>query len=147
MRRPLAGQYTSYAFGKRCQEAGVMPSMGSTGDAYDNAMAESFFATLEREVLDRSAPSAVPESGRGATGHLPVAGGLVQSAPAPLRPRLPVTHQLREETVAAERLKPKSVPVHGTGAGPLAVWAGIAAGTSIGIVVLLLFSGALAGKF
>jgi len=46
-------QYTSYAFGKRCQEAGVMPSIGSTGDAYDNAMAESFFATLEREVLDR----------------------------------------------------------------------------------------------
>ena len=30
-----------------------MPSMGSTGDAYDNAMAESFFATLEREVIDR----------------------------------------------------------------------------------------------
>ena len=46
-------QYTSYAFGKRCQEAGVMPSMGSVGDAYDNAMAESFFATLEREVIDR----------------------------------------------------------------------------------------------
>ncbi len=46
-------QYTSYAFGKRCCEAGVMPSMGSTGDAYDNAMAESFFATLEREVLNR----------------------------------------------------------------------------------------------
>lgn len=46
-------QYTSYAFGKRCQEAGIMPSMGSVGDAYDNAMAESFFATLEREVLSR----------------------------------------------------------------------------------------------
>jgi putative transposase len=46
-------QYTSYAFGKRCQEAGVMPSMGSVGDAYDNAMAESFFASLEREVLNR----------------------------------------------------------------------------------------------
>ena len=46
-------QYTSYAFGKRCREAGVMPSTGSTGDAYDNAMAESFFATLEREVLNR----------------------------------------------------------------------------------------------
>ena len=44
-------QYTSYAFGKRCQEAGIMPSMGSVGDAYDNAMAESFFATLEREAL------------------------------------------------------------------------------------------------
>ena len=46
-------QYTSTAFGKRCQEAGIMPSMGSVGDAYDNAMAESFFATLEREVLNR----------------------------------------------------------------------------------------------
>lgn len=46
-------QYTSYAFGKRCREMGVLPSMGSTGDAYDNAMAESFFATLEREVLNR----------------------------------------------------------------------------------------------
>jgi len=46
-------QYTSYAFGKRCREMNIMPSMGSTGDAYDNAMAESFFATLEREVLNR----------------------------------------------------------------------------------------------
>ena len=46
-------QYTSYAFGKRCVEANIVPSMGTVGDAYDNAMAESFFATLEREVLDR----------------------------------------------------------------------------------------------
>ena len=46
-------QYTSIAFGKRCAEAGVRPSMGSVGDAYDNAMAESFFATLECELLDR----------------------------------------------------------------------------------------------
>src|ERR1017187_8516338 len=48
-----ACQYTSYAFGKRCTEAGIRPSMGRVGDAYDNAMAESFFATLEREVIDR----------------------------------------------------------------------------------------------
>jgi putative transposase len=41
------------AFGKRCQQMGVMPSMGSVGDAYDNAMAESFFATVEKELLDR----------------------------------------------------------------------------------------------
>ena len=47
-------QYTSFAFGKRCQEAGVKPSMGSVGDAYDNALAESFFATLECELLDRT---------------------------------------------------------------------------------------------
>jgi putative transposase len=46
-------QYTSFAFGKRCQEMNVMPSVGSVGDAYDNAMAESFFATLECELLNR----------------------------------------------------------------------------------------------
>jgi putative transposase len=46
-------QYTSIAFGNRCREAGVRPSMGSVGDAYDNAMAESFFATLECELLAR----------------------------------------------------------------------------------------------
>jgi putative transposase len=46
-------QYTSLAFGKRCKEAGVRPSMGSVGDAYDNAMCESFFATLECELLDK----------------------------------------------------------------------------------------------
>jgi putative transposase len=45
-------QYTSLAFGKRCKEVGVRPSMGSVGDAYDNAMCESFFATLECELLD-----------------------------------------------------------------------------------------------
>ena len=46
-------QYTSIAFGTRCEQWGVRPSMGSVGDAYDNAMAESFFATLECELLDR----------------------------------------------------------------------------------------------
>jgi putative transposase len=47
-------QYTSLAFGKRCEQLGVRPSMGTVGDAYDNAMAESFFATLECELLDRT---------------------------------------------------------------------------------------------
>jgi putative transposase len=46
-------QYTSIAFGLRCREAGVRPSMGSVGDAFDNALCESFFATLECELLDR----------------------------------------------------------------------------------------------
>lgn len=44
-------QYTSLEFGERCRKAGVVPSMGSVGDCYDNAMAESFFATLECELL------------------------------------------------------------------------------------------------
>jgi putative transposase len=41
------GQYTSLAFGKLRAKAGAWPSMDSVGDAYDNAMCESFFATLE----------------------------------------------------------------------------------------------------
>jgi putative transposase len=54
LQRPLEiTQYTSYNFGKRCRAAGIMPSMGTVGDAHDNAMAESFFATLERQVLNR----------------------------------------------------------------------------------------------
>ena len=46
-----SAQYTSVAFGNRCKEAGVRPSTGSVGDAYDNAMCESFFATLECELI------------------------------------------------------------------------------------------------
>ncbi len=46
-------QYTSLTFGKRCRLAGVQLSAGSVGDCYDNAMCESFFATLECELLDR----------------------------------------------------------------------------------------------
>lgn len=46
-------QYTSLVFGQRCKEMGVRPSMGTVGDAYDNAMAESFFATLECELIAR----------------------------------------------------------------------------------------------
>src|ERR1043166_2739206 len=61
MRRPKGvihhsdqgSQYTSIEFGQRCRAAGVRPSMGSVGDAYDNAMCESFFATLECELLAR----------------------------------------------------------------------------------------------
>lgn len=46
-------QYTALAFGQRCQEMGVQPSRGAVGSAYDNAMAESFFATLECELIGR----------------------------------------------------------------------------------------------
>jgi putative transposase len=46
-------QYTAVTYGERCLAFGVRPSMGSVGDAYDNALCESFFATLECELLDR----------------------------------------------------------------------------------------------
>lgn len=61
-RRPAPGvihhsdqgcQYTSFGFGRSCRQAGIVPSMGSIGDAFDNAVAESFFATLETELLWR----------------------------------------------------------------------------------------------
>ena len=47
-------QYTSLAFGERCRQMGVRASMGTVGDAYDNAMAESFFASLEGELIERN---------------------------------------------------------------------------------------------
>ncbi len=47
-------QYTSWAFGRRLRAAGLLGSMGSVGDAYDNAVAESFFGTLQLELLDRN---------------------------------------------------------------------------------------------
>lgn len=62
-RRPEAGQtvahsdhgsqYTSWAFGQRLRQAGLLGSMGSIGDCYDNSMIESFFGTLQLELLDR----------------------------------------------------------------------------------------------
>jgi putative transposase len=61
-RRPTPGlihhsdrgsQYTSVEFGSRLKEAGLLPSMGSVADAYDNSMAESFVSTLKRELIDR----------------------------------------------------------------------------------------------
>lgn len=61
-RQPLPGlihhsdrgsQYVSLVFGQRCQQAGIAQSMGSKGDAYDNAVKESFFASLEKDLLRR----------------------------------------------------------------------------------------------
>jgi putative transposase len=61
-RRPEAGlihhsdqgsQFVSLAFGQACGKAGIARSMGSRGDCWDNAVAESFFATLKRELIRR----------------------------------------------------------------------------------------------
>ena len=47
------GQYVSLAFGRAARDAGIAVSMGSRGDAYDNAVAETFFATLKKELVNR----------------------------------------------------------------------------------------------
>ena len=70
MRASGGSQYTSLAFGKRCREAGVVQSMGSVGDAYDNAMCESFFATLECELLDRRSFRTASEARREVFGFI-----------------------------------------------------------------------------
>ena len=49
----LGSQYVSLAFGQQAREAGIAISMGSRGDAYDNAVAESFFATIKKELVHR----------------------------------------------------------------------------------------------
>jgi putative transposase len=78
-RRPESGlvhhsdrgcQYTSPAFGRRCREAGIAPSMGSAGDAYDNAMAESFFATIEKELLAHRSFRSRDEARRAIFGYI-----------------------------------------------------------------------------
>jgi transposase InsO family protein len=46
-------QYTAVTFTNRLEQAGILGSMGTVGDALDNAMAESFFASLQTELLDR----------------------------------------------------------------------------------------------
>lgn len=61
-RRPAPGlvhhsdqgpQFTSFAFGRKLRESGILASMGAVGTAYDNAVAESFFSTLKRELCHR----------------------------------------------------------------------------------------------
>ncbi|TQN30254.1 integrase-like protein [Haloactinospora alba] len=62
-RRPRTGlihhsdkgsQYTSLAFGHRCEQVGIRPSTGRSGSCFDNAVTESFFASLETELIDRT---------------------------------------------------------------------------------------------
>ena len=89
LRRPLeSAQYTSIEFGKRCRDAGVRPSMGSVGDAYDNAMCESFFATLECELLARCRFKTPAEARRTVFAFIE---GFLQSVSSSLLDRLSLT--------------------------------------------------------
>jgi transposase InsO family protein len=47
-------QFTSWAFSERARQAGLVPSIGTVGDAYDNALIEAFWARLQTELLDRT---------------------------------------------------------------------------------------------
>ncbi|MBV8953781.1 MAG: transposase, partial [Solirubrobacterales bacterium] len=49
----MGSQYVSLGFGQAAAKAGIARSMGSRGDCWDNAVAESFFATLKKELIHR----------------------------------------------------------------------------------------------
>ncbi len=54
LQRPIElSQFTSWAFTERVRTAGLTPSFGSVGDAFDNAMMESFWSSMQNELLDR----------------------------------------------------------------------------------------------
>ncbi len=78
--------YTSWAFGHRLREAGLLGSMGTIGDCFDNSVAESFFATLQTELLDRST---WPTRDGPRQRRLRLHRGLLQPSPAALDPGLP----------------------------------------------------------
>jgi putative transposase len=108
-------QYTSLAFGKRCQEAGVRPSMGSVGDAYDNAMCESFFATLECELLDRRRFTSQAEARMACFSFIEGWYNPVRLH-STLGNRSPITYEAAQEKVTAEPklASPSSLHENGT---------------------------------
>ena len=106
-------QYTSLAFGSRCREAGILPWMGSVGDAYDNALCESFFATLECELLERHV---FRTHGR-PPGGVRVHRRLVQSASPAFVHRLPFADPIRVGP-SSQPFIPRPSGVHSTGVTP-----------------------------
>ena len=54
-------QYTSWVFGHRLRDAGLLGSMGRVASSVDNSMIESFWSTMQRELLDTAAPGTRPE--------------------------------------------------------------------------------------
>ena len=84
-------QYTSAEFAQLCEQHNVVQSMGATGICWDNAAAESFFATLKRELVNRAR---VGDPRAGQAGDRPLDRRLVQPASAALLDRLP--HPQRE---------------------------------------------------
>jgi transposase InsO family protein len=102
-RRPEAGlihhsdqgsQFVSLAFGQACAKAGIARSMGSRGDCWDNAVAESFFATLKRELIHRQT---WPTPRRAADRRLRVHRDLLQGHPKTLDARDALPDRIRDD--------------------------------------------------
>ena len=102
-RRPAPGliwhsdqgsQFVSLAFGQQARAAGIAQSMGSRGDCYDNAVAESFFATLKKELIHGRS---WPIEGRAADRGLRVHRGLLQPPPPALHARVSLARAVRDD--------------------------------------------------
>lgn len=91
MRSDHGSQYTSWAFTSRVHEAGLIASMGSVGDCYDNAMMESFWSGMQIELLD----SQPWQAGTG-DGDVLLDRSLVEPTPPALLIGLPLPGGLRE---------------------------------------------------
>lgn len=102
--------YTSWAFGHRLREAGLLGSMGTIGNCFDNSVAESFFATLQTELLDRST---LADQGDARERGLRVHRELLQPRAPPLDARLPRPRRLREPArQEGAGLDPQARPQH-----------------------------------
>ena len=131
-------QYASIAFGGRCKKMGVRPSVGGVGDAYDNAMAESFFASLECELIGRkswqtktearlalftwiedSPLSMRPFTTRSIRTSSTTTGARMPLDTSPLSATLPGTWELLSRTDVDDAGEPQSEP--SLGADPIAL--------------------------
>ena len=86
-------QYTSIDYGNLARAHGVVLSVGRNGQCWDNAVAESFFATIKRELIDTRA---WPTRAGLRPADLRLDRRLVQHPPPALHPRLPQPRRLRE---------------------------------------------------
>ena len=108
LRRPIeSAQFGSWAFTTRAQQSGLVPSMGSIGDCYDNAVIESFWSRMQVELLDRRRWRTRLELANAMFDYLEVRlpRDLPQPPPAALRPRLAHTHRVREPGINHRGMK------------------------------------------
>jgi transposase InsO family protein len=111
-------QYASWAFGHRCRAAGVRPSTGSAGDALYNAMCESFFATLQCELIDRHRFASKAEA---QDRRLPLHRRCLQPDATSLVHRLSVAPSSSKPPVnptVPHQARPKPKPVRESGSTP-----------------------------
>ena len=102
------GQFISLTFGQACHDAGIAQSMGAVGSCFDNAVAETFFATLTKERLLHDAPKKLGDPGRVALGDLRVHRGLLQPDTAALDARDALPGRVRSRPRRRRSRRPRA---------------------------------------